>query len=427
MMRAIAAFWLLVLAAPAPEIRYFHFERPVQTPTQAAGQTCLVVQPDVFAHSSPQLADIRLYQGAAEAAQVETPYVVRSDVPVVPSDQTLSLLNLGKSGSETVFDAGMPSGHYSDLNLAVTGHDFLATVVVSGSQTQAAGLRTKLGSFTIFDLTRQRLGRSTVLHLPESDFRYLHFQIDGPIASQDVTGLSVMRVPESRPKFVSVAETATSTLKERNSIIEFVVPEHTPVDRIVFVPGPNPPNFSRDVEIGVSPVARPPGDDRTEPPQPVTTTGNILRVHTVREGRRIDEEHLSVDAPQMYFDGPAKWTITIENHDDVPIQNLSAQLEMLERRLCFDAAAGASYTLYYGDSALAAPQYDYASLFAPEKNPLIAQLGAEAVNAAYQARPDQRPFTDKHPALLWGALILVIGLLGTVAFRSFKTVSTKPS
>jgi hypothetical protein len=419
-MRILAAFWLFLLAAPAPEIRYFHFERPIQRPSQSSGQTCLVIDPGVFARASQQLADIRLYQGAAGQANVETAYVVRADVPVVSNDQALVLLNLGRSGNQTVFDAAMPSGQYSDLKLTVAGHDFLATVTVSGSQSQTAGSRTKLGSFTIFDLTRQRLGRSTVLHLPESDFRFLHFQMVGPIAPDDVTGLSVTRAPVSQPKYVTVAETKASASKDRNTVIEFAVPAHTPADRIVFVPGQNPPNFSRDVEISVAPVSRPAANDATEPPQPVTAAGNILRVHSVQEGHRIDEEHLTVDAPQVDFDGPAKWTVTIENRDDPPIQLAAVQLEMLERRLCFDATATGSYTLYYGDSALAAPQYDYASLFALEQNPLAAQLGAESANPAYQARPDQRPFTERHPILLWVALVLVIALLGAVALRSFK-------
>jgi hypothetical protein len=422
MIRASAALGLLLLATPSPELRYFQFERPIQAPAQSSGQTCMVVDPGVFAHASAQLADLRLYQGTTE-----TPYVVRSDVPVVATDQTIALLNLGRSGNETTFDAEMPSGHYSDLQLKITGRDFLATVSVSGSQSQTGSSRTRLGSFTIFDLTSQRLGRSTVLHLPESDFRFLHVQIAGPIGPRDVTGLSVTHVPASKPKFVAVVAAANGAMKDRNSVIEFVVPAHTPVDRIVFVPGQSPTNFSRDVEISIAPVARPAPNDSTVPPEPFTTAGNILRVHSVQDGHRIDEEHLAVDAPQVYFDGPAKWTVTVENHDDVPIQNLSARLEMLERRLCFDAAAGVAYTLFYGDSALAAPQYDYASLFVMEHDPVVAQLGAEVANPSWQARPDERPFTERHPILLWIALVLVIALLGAVAFRSFKTTAANPS
>jgi len=426
-MRSLAVLSLLILAAPAPEIRYFHFQRPAQIPAQSAGQTCLVVDPGVFAHASSQLADLRLYQSGAGATNIETPYVVRSDVPVVSADQTLTLLNLGKRGNETVFDAEMPSGRYSDLQLNLNGHDFLATVTVSGSQSQAAPSPTRIGSFTIFDLTKQRLGRSTVLHLPESDFRFLHFQIAGPITPEDVTGLAVSRVPVSQPKYVTVAETANTTLKDRNSIVEFVVPAHTPVDRVVFVPGAKPPNFSRDVEISIAPASRPPANDSAEPPQPVTGAGNLLRVHSVQDGHRIDEEDLAIPAPQAGFDGHARWTITIENRDDAPIQIASVRLEMLQRRLCFDATAGSAYTLFYGDAALAAPQYDYASLFALAQDPAVAQLGAETANAAFQSRPDQRPFTEKHPILLWVALVAVIAALGVVAFRSFKAAPPNPS
>jgi hypothetical protein len=299
-MRALAFVAMLFLAAPAPEIRYFHFERPIEKPTQSAGQTCLAVQPDVFPHASAQLADLRLYQGATE-----TPYVVRSDIPLASNDQTIALMNLGKAGSQTVFDAEMPEGHYSDVELNVTGRNFLATVTVLGSQSQT-GARTKLGSFTIFDLTSQHLGRSTILHLPESDFRFLHFEIAGPIAPDDVTGLSVTRVPTSQPKYVVVAETANSSIKDRNSVIEFVVPAHTPVDRIAIVPGENPRSFSRDVQISVSPVSQGPRNDATEPPQPVSAFGNILRIHTVQGGHRIDEEQLTVNAPRVDFSGAAK-------------------------------------------------------------------------------------------------------------------------
>ncbi|MGB6696800.1 MAG: hypothetical protein WBE56_21595, partial [Terracidiphilus sp.] len=138
-MRVLAALSLVLLAAPSPEIRYFHFERPVKMSAQSAGQTCFIVDPAVFAHASAALADLRLYQGANE-----TPYVVRTDSPTVSTDQTIALLNLGVSGNQAVFDAKMPSGQYSDLQLKVTGHDFLAAVTVSGSQSQTAASRTKL-------------------------------------------------------------------------------------------------------------------------------------------------------------------------------------------------------------------------------------------------------------------------------------------
>ena len=64
----------------------------------------------------------------------------------------------------------------------------------------------------------------------------------------------------------------------------------------------------------------PPATDAAEPPAPVTSAGTILRIHSIQDGHRIDEERLGMDAPAANFDAPAKWTITIENGDDTPIQ-----------------------------------------------------------------------------------------------------------
>jgi hypothetical protein len=99
---------------------------------------------------------------------------------------------------------------------------------------------------------------------------------------------------------------------------------------------------------------------------------------------------------------------------------------MLERNLCFEAAANAYYTLYYGDPALWAPRYDYATLFVAQKD--AAQIGADAeqANPAYQPRPDERPFTEKHAWLLWVALLAVIAVLGLIALRTGKRVAQTP-
>jgi hypothetical protein len=134
-----------------------------------------------------------------------------------------------------------------------------------------------------------------------------------------------------------------------------------------------------------------------------------------------------MEAPRTAFDAPAKWTVTIENGDDAPIQLASVRLKMLERNLCFEASAAAGYSLYYGDSALAAPRYDYAALFTLQANPAQANAGPEKLNPDYHARPDSRPFTERHPVLLWAALVFVILLLGAVALRSAKLAIQTPS
>jgi hypothetical protein len=412
--KLIATFLLLGLAAPSPELRYFRYERPIESSPQTSGQTCVVLSPAIFSHAASQLSDLRLYHGNSE-----TPYIIQRSAPVAPSQQLIAPLNLGRRAGQTAFDLAMPAGRYRDVELAITGHDFIATVNVSGSQQQASA-QTRIGAFTIFDLTRQRLGRSTVLHLPDSDFRFLHFSVAGPIAPENVSGLSVERLPASEAKYQTVARSSQLAMKGRDTIIEFDVPSHTPVDRIVLVPGAVPTSFSRDVRVSVSPILQQKSSEAIGPPRPVEVYGSFLRVHRLQDGHRLDEERLSFSAPEVDFDTPAKWTVTIENRDDAPIQISLVRLEMLERSLCFDASEPAGYTLHYGDPALAAPRYDYASLFALQSNAAKATLGPESTNPDHQERPDSRPFTERHPALLWAALGMVILLLGAVALRSAK-------
>lgn len=412
---------LLLATAATADLRYFRYERVIlNTPSQQL-QTCAAVNPAIFAHAAPLLSDLRLYHDGKE-----TPYAVRFAAPVAASAAKISPLNLGRQNGRVVFDAEMPEGSYSDIDLDIGARDFIATVDVSGSHSQSSGLATKIGSYTIFDFTGQKLGRSTVLHLPESDFRNLHFRIDGPLKPEDVGGITVASVSQSKAQYVTAAETSQVTQKDRDTLIEFAIPANVPVDRVEFVPGASPVNFSRNITITVTKQQRAVESERGEP---TTYSDSILRIHGVRNGHRIDEERLSIDVPggdaTEATAWPTTWLIRVDNGDDPPVALKSVKLEMLERTLCFDSMPGTSYTLYYGDAALQTPRYDYATLFSEEPGAARAALGPERNNPEYQPRPDKRPFTERHPALLWTALVLVIVLLGGIALRSAKQVSTR--
>jgi len=417
MNRAAAGLILLLLAAPPPQARFSRYERALNRTPENSGQACFALDAGIFAHAAPQLSDLRLYHDGAE-----TPYLILTAAPAQSTDQPIAPLNLGRRGGQTAFDAEMPPGKFSDLRLSVTGHDFFATVNVAGSQSQSASAQTAIGSYSIFDFTGQKLGRSTVLHLPESDFRYLHFRIAGPLEPQAFTGLSVLSMPAGKARYVTVAESSHISQQGHSSLIEFTVPPHTPVDRIVFAPGAEPANFSRDVRVTVTPIPQKPATDAAEPPAPALAFGNLLRIHRAQNGHRIDEERLSLQPPNMLSESSAKWAVAVENGDDAPVPFASVSLEMEERDLCFEASGAAPYTLFYGDPILVAPRYDYAALFAPRPDAAQAWAGPEQPNPDFQPRPDSSPFTERHPAILWLALIGVVALLGGIALRSSKMI-----
>lgn len=419
---------LLLIAAPGmsagirPEIRYFHYRRAIQNLPPSPAQTCFAIDPAIFAHAAPQLADLRLYRGTAE-----TPYALRQISPAAEPDRQVAPLNLGRRAGQTVFDAAMPTGNYRDIQLAIAGQNFIASVEVSGSRQQDGGAQTGIGSYTVFDLTRQKLGRSTVLHLPLSDFPFLHFRIAGPLEPENVTGITVLGAVAGIPRYLTVAATSRVVQKGRDSIVEFNVPAYTPVDRILFVPGAAAGEFSRDVRVSVSQIQAKRTIASEEPPPPAQSFGNLLRIHRVEAGHPIHEERLSIDAPfNRTSSVPTQWTVAVENGDDAPLPIASVRLEMVERELCFQAADTSGYTLYYGDSALVRPEYDYATLFVRQPSAALAATGPESSNPQYQPRPDSRPFTERHPSLLWAALILVILILAIIALRSAKRATPTP-
>jgi Protein of unknown function (DUF3999) len=412
------ALALLAATAVSPEIRYFSRERAVQNTPPRPMQTCVILDAELFAHASPQFADLRLYHDGKE-----TPYVIHLSEPVQARETSIVPMNLGERGGEVSFDAAMPEGNYSDIQLGVAAQDFIATVAVSGSQAQTDPSQTRLGSYTIFDLSHQKLGRSTVLHIPTSDFRYLHFQIAGPLTPESITGLAVDKLPATEARYQAVAQSSSVAQKGHASVLEFTVPALVPVDRLAFMVGPQPANFSRNVTITVTAVEPLPVTDAVEPPRPQTMAGNLLRVHTVQNGHRIDEEDLDIDTSGAILDKVAKWTVSIDNGDDAPLAVQSVNLQMLQRTLCFEAAGTGQYTLRYGDPALTAARYDYATLFTPQTDAAQATVGPEQRNPEYQPRPDQRPFTERYPGLLWAALVVVIVTLALIAFRSANRTS----
>ena len=124
---------------------------------------------------------------------------------------------------------------------------------------------------------------------------------------------------------------------------------------------------------------------------------------------------------------PAHVWIEVENGDDQPLPIVAVRLEMRQRKICFEAPAGGAsgtdsgLSLFYGDSRLGAPVYDYAHLFMPSRAALVAELGPEVLNPTYRApAAEVRPFAERHPEMLWIALIAAICALGMVALRAAK-------
>ena len=86
----------------------------------------------------------------------------------------------------------------------------------------------------------------------------------------------------------------------------------------------------------------------------------------------------------------------------------------------FDPQGKSLLTLYYGDDKLEAPVYDYARFFKADPAAAQAELDPGAHNAAYSGRPDGRPWSERHKAVLWLAMIVAVMVLAALAIRGLK-------
>jgi hypothetical protein len=353
----------------------------------------------------------------------------------------MSKAGTGDSGGDIVFDLEMPDRPYTEVTLELAGEDFLATATVSGMDALGGGKATALGVFTLFDLSSQHLSRYTTLGLQESAFRYLHVALrvsPAPGAAADaarfgaamVEGAEVPPSREAQTVYTTVASVAAPTTGAlagpRKTRFDLALPLRVPVERLSFDLSPTyAGNFSRDVKIGASSDLSPkPASETRAEPAIETVSGTIFRVHSTQAGRRIDERELSLPATLgSNLQSAARVWVEVENGDDRPLPIAAVRLEMRQRKLCFDAPAGPGLTLFYGDPGLAAPVYDYARLFAAANKALVADLGPEMLNAGFKPPPEEvRPFSERHPEVLWIALIGVVCVLGVVALRSSRNV-----
>ena len=408
----------------APE--RFRFQRTLQTPTDANGQACAVLDAAVYAHTDGQLSALRIY-----SSDHEVPFAITESGEAGQQEEPARVMNLGRQGGAIVFDLAMPQRPYTEVILDLDGRDFYATAKVSGAQ-QPAAPRTDLGQFVLFDLRSDGLSRSTTLALQESSFPILHVEMTitpapgghvETFSADMVRGASVPPSREAQMLYTTVAETTVFEQHGKATVAMLHVPAHVPIERAHIALDPAfHRDFLRTVTVaGKADIPGTIGEDES-------VAGEIARVERPPSPSGIPairSEQFNIDALLASdLRNPATVTITVNNGDDAPLPLRAVDLQMRQRKVCFDAQPSAAYVLRYGDTApVRPPVYDYAKLFQASAQPVPATLGPETPNPQFRdtaAHP--RTYPDRHPELLWVALLLVIAVLGTVALHNARRV-----
>jgi hypothetical protein len=374
------------------EVRIAHPER----------QNYLVVDPELWDKGSTSLGDLRLVTSSGS----EVPYAM---VVKAGSSSTreieVKVLQLGtvRGATDFVLDvSAVPE--YDQVRLRLSAMDFIAHAKVEGRDDLAKPPVTLLGTYTLYNFARELLGSNSTLKLPRSRFRYLHIHIEGAVEPDEVLGASVANIEEQEAQWTPLDVNLRIEQAGKSTLLTWDALAGVPVDRIVLLVDPADVNFRRDVEV----IAH----------NDMVGRGEIHRIRMKRDGREVDSEGLALSLGGIHA---PRYKVTIVNGDDPPLRILGVQVFSMERRVYFDPRGNSTLRLYYGDDRLTAPTYDYAKLFQEPEQAPRAELGPGTHNFAYTGRPDERPWTDKHPAVLWTAMILAVAGLAAVALRGLKS------
>ncbi len=412
---AFASGVLVALLAANISFGYFRYVRQAE-PAKSSGQHYVAVDETVWKHARPDLSDVRIY-----SQQTEIPYKLITESGGTETERkSFRVLQPGIVGGKTQFlldMAGVPE--YDRIELKLATKDFVAHARVEGQDDPHGARWADLGTTTLYDLSTEKLGRNSTLQIPLTNYKYLRVTVDPAVKPGDVEGGTAGVTRAQQAVWRDLSSQAAVSQEDGNSqgdndgrwgtttVLAFWVPQTVPVERVVFAIDPAQQNFWRAVKVQ--------SDEGSW-----SGSGEISRVHMLRNGQKIDSEQTFLDIEGA---GPATLKIKIYNGDDAPLRIRGAHLQQYERRIYFDSPSGAESSFYYGDEKLGAPVFDYAKLFKKDASADQVRLRPEEANVAYTGRPDERPWSERHPAVLWLAIVAAVAVLGTIALRSMKATT----
>jgi len=366
---------------------------------------------EVFVHSQNRLADLRIIDDLGN----ELPYELRNRL--VPPSQPSGIPATIRENSfvpgqftQVLADLGDRSSFHNSIRVQTPESDFLNWVEVAASD-DAHAWRIVKPRAPISRFRKENLEGSQTIRYSENNARYLRLRIQEPAHQFPVTAVEVFSSPELEKNSPLASGVPLTALQPPDPNGEASETRWTvdlgsaaiPVAKMHFET--TEPEFYRAVRILTS----------IDGKEWQSTGGGAISKFVV--GGKT-EESLQVDCFELW--GPRLWRVEILNANDAPLSSVRMALAMSWRFVLFHPKENRSYRLIYGNARATAPQYDLARTLHIQPNEVMLHpsVFAEELTSNYA---DPRPFTERHPNLLWIALGLAMVLLGYAALRALRT------
>lgn len=406
-----------VFAADLPSAwRSWRYSRAIDSPFPDA-LNYITVDREIFAHSENRLADLRIIDDLGS----ELPYELRSRL-VSPPQLTALPATLRENSfvpgqfTQLVVDLGERVGFHNSLRVQTPGSDFINWVEVAASD-DARLWRIVKSRAPISRFRKENLEGSQTIRYSENNARYLRLRIRETSHQFPVTGVEI---------FPSVAVEKELLPAEAAPLTAMLLPDA----------GSSPSQSQWTVDLGSSTI--PVAELHFETSQPefyravrILTSADEKEWQTAGGGEIYrysvagkTEESLVVRCYEIW--GPRYWRAQILNGNNEPLSAVRVSLALVSRFLLFKPKPQRAYRLIYGSARAASPEYDLTKTLRIQPNETFQHpgLGAEEPTTNYA---DPRPFTERHPNLLWLAVAVAVLLLGYAALRALRSPSSSES
>lgn len=406
----ISLLALATFSADLPEHwRAWRYSRSVSANTSQSAAPAEILLPwDVFAHCKTACADLRLI----DALGYEVPYELRTARETATSE-SFSARIIEKSFvagqyTQIVGDLGQPAPFYSVVRVDTGAPDFIVWAEVALSD-DAKSWRVVEPRAPIARFRKRSVNGTQTIPFQGLNSRYLRVRIFETAQQFPATGLTVFSHSEAHPleRIPVPASFGPAKIDDTESAwTADLATSHIPVSELRFTT--DSPEFYRAVRVAASADGKAWFDHGS---------GCIYRYQQAGTIR----EKLSIDFPEW----PENQLLRVEviNNSDQPLRGVALSLYAIPRKLLFKPQPGATYKILYGNQRAIAPQYDLGRyLDAGPAKPVYEKLslGNQEITANYL---DPRPFSERHPEVLWISLAIAIVLIGLTAIKTLRQSS----
>ena len=398
---------LSILAIAAPLLaglddREWQYQRKLTVVT-AERLHAVVLDRAIYTGAQPGLADLRLaLQGR------EIPFVLASTAgAATESELAVSEFNrvvVPGRGLQLTLDAGEGRRH-NRLRIATRLQNFrIAVKIETSDDGRAWAVARSDGS--LFDFTQaDRHAAVLSLDYPPSTRRYVRATLLGWMAADAVSNAWLTLHGETATRWQTLATAAPARLeKDDVSNLTFDLGAcRLPFTRIRLES--TSARFYRACDVESS---------KNGTDWDYVSTQVIYRLD--------DDESLALS-----FTGPAERFVRlrIRNGQDQPLTVPQAAFETVEQTVRFLPDTAGDYTLYYGNEKAQLPAYDLGMILArraPEEAVVIA-AGPQELNPSHVGEtPRTKPWSDRHPEVLYVTLGLAVLAMGWYCLRFLREI-----